>query len=111
MLQKPYMLVSPFITNRPLTNTNVWGTVGWRLENNHKTSIEAMTLNFSRFMFKTDNTTLREYLKLKIANDDTFLIPQTDKNGIILTSIILMLNNVTQGTFFQTGHISPEYQR
>jgi len=110
MLSHPYMLVSPFITNRPLTNTNVWGTVGWRLTNNHKTTIEAMTLNFSRFMFKCDNTTLRKYLKSKIANDDTFLIPQTDKSGIILVSIILMLNNVTQGSFFQTGQITPEYQ-
>ena len=110
MLPKPYMLVSPFITNRPLTNTKVWGTVGWRLENNHKTSIETMTLNFSRFMFKIDNTTLRKYLKSKIANDDTFLIPQTDKNGIILVSIIFMLNNATQGTFFKTGHLSSEYK-
>ena len=110
MLPKPYMLVSPFITNRQLTNTKVWGTVGWRLENNHKTSIEAMTLNFSRFMFKIDNTTLRKYLKSKIANGDTFLIPQTDKNGIILVSIIFMLNNVTQGTFFQTGQVSSEYK-
>ena len=110
MLPKPYMLVSPFITNRQLTNTEVWGTVGWRLINNHKTSIEAVTLNFSRFMFKNDNKTLGSYLKTKIANDDTFLIPQTDKDGIILTSIILMLNNVTQGTFFQTGQVTPEYQ-
>jgi len=106
----PYILVSPYISNRPTTDTETWGTVGWRLVNDHKTSIEAVTLNFSRFMLDTDNMTLREYLKSKIANDDTFLIPQTEKDGIILTSIILMLNNVTQGTFFQTGQITPEYQ-
>jgi len=111
MLSKPYMLVSPFITNRPLMNTKVWGTVGWRLENNHTTSIETITLNFSRFMFKTDNATLRKYLKSKIANDDTFLIPQTDKDGIILVSIIFMLNNATRGTLFQTGQLIPEYQK
>ena len=110
MLPKPYMLVSPFITNRLFLNTAAWGTVGWRLINTHKTSIEAVTLNFSRFMFKNDNKTLGSYLKTKIANDDTFLIPKTDKDGIILTSIILMLNNVTQGTFFQTGQVTPEYQ-
>jgi hypothetical protein len=110
MLPHPYMIVSPFITNRLTTSTKIWGTVGWRLENNHKISIEAQTHNFSRFMFKNDNETLGSYLKTKFANDDTFVIPKTDKNGIILTSIILMLNNVTQGTFFQTGQVTPEYQ-
>ena len=109
-MPRPYMIVSPFITNRQLTNTKVWGTVGWRLIHDHKTSIENITHNFSRFLLGTDNTTLREHLKISKANDDIFLIPQTDKNGIILASVILMLNNVTQGTFFQTGQITPEYQ-
>ena len=109
-MPRPYMIVSPFITNRQLTNTKVWSTVGWRLIHDHKTSIENITHNFSRFLLGTDNTTLREHLKISKANDDIFLIPQTDKNGIILASVILMLNNVTQGTFFQTGQITPEYQ-
>ena len=110
MLPHPYMMLSPHVSTRQITNTQVWGTVGWRLINNHKLTIESITKNFTRFMFKTDNNTLREYLRSSLENDDTFLIPHTDMGGTILASTCLMLNNVTHGTFFQTGQIIPQYQ-
>ena len=107
---KPYMMLSPYVPTRQMTNTQVWGTVGHRLVLEHKLTIESITKNFTRFMFKTDNTTLREYLQSSLKNDDTFLIPQTDTRGTILVSTCLMLNNVTLGTFFQTAQIISQYQ-
>ncbi len=110
MLPHPYMLISPYIQGRNLTHTELWGTVGWRLLNTHKLTIGNATKEFTRFMFKIDNISLREYLKKKIKNDETFLIPQTDKNGTILSSVCLILNNVTEGTFFGTGQILDKYK-
>ena len=43
VLPGPYMLKSPNIPNRQIEDTKIWGTVGWRLINTHKTSIEAAT--------------------------------------------------------------------
>ncbi len=108
--QGPYMMKSPYVSNRQMTNTPIWGTVGWRLKNDHKTTIEAVTHNFSRLLLETDNKRLGYLIKQQLDNDDTFLIPQTNKDGIILASVILMLNNVTQGTFFRTGQLIPMYQ-
>jgi len=110
MLPKPFMLISPNIMNQQLTSTRIWGTVGERLKVTHNTTIEAMTKNFSRFMFKNDNLILRDYLKTKIEDDDAFLIPQTDKMGSLLSCVLQMINNVTKETFFQTGQVQPEYQ-
>jgi hypothetical protein len=109
-LPKPYMLISPNIINQQLTYTKIWGTVGERLKVTHNTTIEAMTKNFSRFMFKDDNIILRDYLKTKLEDDDEFLIPQTDKIGSVLSCVIQMINNGTKGTFFQTGQVQPAHQ-
>jgi hypothetical protein len=107
---KPYMLISPQVTNQHLVTTRVWGTVGARLKQTHNTTIEAMTDNFSRFMFKGDNDSLREYLKTKIANDDVFFIPQTDKRGSIITGLIMMINNLTDNTFVTMKYVHPKYR-
>ena len=108
-LPHPYMLISPNVTNQQLTHTEIWGTVGHRLKITHKTTIGSMTLNFSRFMFKNDNVTLRDYLKTKIENDDEFFIPQTCQ-GALLSCVVQMVNNLSEGSFFQTGQVHPKYQ-
>ena len=109
-LPGPYMLVSPYIEHQQMINTAIWGTVGRRLQKDHNTTIESVTHDFSRFMFGTDNKNIREYLKMKFDDDERFIIPQTNKDGTILTSTMLVLNNVTQGTLFQSKQITPEYQ-
>ena len=109
-LSKPYMQISPFIQNQHSTHTKIWGTVGERLLNNHQTTIETITLNFSRFMFQNDNITMGEYLKTTLENKKKFLIPMTEKKGFILTSIAFMINKITNGTFFKESRITQEYQ-
>ena len=107
----PYMLVSPHVQGRNFHNeTHVWGIVGQRLLKTHKTTIETTTRNFSRFMFKMDNNILRDYLKDKIKTNSAFLIPSATKESIIISSLGLMLNNVTDGIFFKTGNILKQYQ-
>ena len=110
MLPPPYMMKSPYVPNRQMMNTPIWGTVGWRLTNDHKTSIEAATNNFTRFIFEKDNKALGDYLQLQLANDENFMIPQANNDGTTLASVILMINGLVEGTLFSTGQIHPKYQ-
>ena len=72
----PYMMTSPYIQNRQMTYTDIWGTVGWRLKNTYKTSIEATTNNFSRFIMEVDNKVLGDFLDKRLKQDDNFCIAQ-----------------------------------
>jgi len=110
VLPGPFMMKSPYVANRQLNYTQIWGTVGWRLVNDHKTSIEIASNNYTRFFLEEDNKRLGNYLKSQIENDDNFVIPQTEKNGTILSSVVLMINNITEGTLFSTGRIQPKYE-
>ena len=66
----PYMMKSPYIPNRQMINTPIWGTVGWRLINDHKTSIEVATNNFTRFIFEKDNKTVSHYYIYSLNKSD-----------------------------------------
>ena len=110
MLPRPYMMKSPYVANRQLNYTQIWGTVGWRLVNNHKTSIEIASNNYTRFFLEEDNQRLGNYLKSQIENDNNFVIPQTEKIGTILSSVVLMINQITEGTLFSTGGIQSKYE-
>ena len=87
------MMKSPYIQNRQMTYTDIWGTVGWRLKNTHKTSIEATTNNFNRFLLEEDNEIMVKYLRKQIEDDNNFFIPQTEINGTVLTSVVIMINS------------------
>ena len=104
-LPGPYMLKSPHVPNRQMNYTQIWGTVGWRLVNTHKTSIEAATNNLNRFLLEEDNKIMVKYLREQIENDNNFCIPQTENNGAVLSSVVLMINNLTNGSLFATGRI------
>jgi len=104
-LPGPYMMKSPYIQNRQMTYTDIWGTVGWRLKNAHKTSIEATTNNFNRFLLEEDNEIIVKYLRKQIEDDNNFFIPQTEINGTVLASVVIMINSLTNGELFATGII------
>ncbi len=104
-LPGPYMMKSPYIQNRQMTYTDIWGTVGWRLKNAHKTSIEATTNNFNRFLLEEDNEIMVKYLRKQIEDDNNFFIPQTEINGTVLASVVIMINSLTNGELFATGGI------
>ncbi len=104
-LPGPYMMKSPYIQNRQMTYTDIWGTVGWRLKNTHKTSIEATTNNFNRFLLEEDNEIMVKYLRKQIEDDNNFFIPQTEINGTVLASVVIMINSLTNGELFATGGI------
>ena len=104
-LPGPYMLKSPHVPNRQMNYTQIWGTVGWRLVNTHKTSIEVATNNLNRFLLEEDNKIMVKYLREQIENDNNFCIPQTENNGAVLSSVVLMINNLTNGSLFATGRI------
>ena len=106
----PYMMKSPYIQNRQMTYTDIWGTVGWRLKNTHKTSIEATTNNFSRFITEVDNKVLGDFLDKRLKQDDNFCIAQIENDAAVLTSVVLMLNQLTEGTLFSTMSVQPKYQ-
>jgi len=105
-LPGPYMLKSPNIPNRQTEYTKIWGTVGWRLIHTHKTSIESVTNNLNRFLLEEDNEIMVKYLREQIENDNNFCIPQTEINGTVLSSVVLMINHLTNGEFFATGRIN-----
>ena len=106
----PYMMKSPYIQNRQMTYTDIWCTVGWRLKNTHKTSIEATTNNFSRFITEVDNKVLGDFLDKRLKQDDNFCIAQIENDAAVLTSVVLMLNQLTEGTLFSTMSVQPKYQ-
>ena len=106
LLHKPYMLISPFIHGQNIHNqTDIWGTVGYRLLKTHSLTINNITRDFTRFIFKTDNEYLKKCIVQKIKSGQNFMIMHTHKDIAIVCSICLILNNITEGTFFKTGEI------
>ena len=111
VLNKPYMLISPYIHCRnENSKTNMWGTVGQRLLHTHNSTIDIATRTFTRFMFGTDNVTLKNYILQKREKQQEFMIIHTNKDLSVLCGASVLLNSMTGGGYFKTGEILDIYK-